>query len=136
MFEVCRGLLYRVGLGSFSMQNTIVLLHFDTSLIVCFSWEVYFEYRPISYCLLPLAYRLPPMGRPPRGAGGGGRPPWGPGGSGRPPRGHRRRRGGREGASPDRLYKAPTDYTKPQKSIQNLQKTIQSRWILDTTPKH
>ena len=75
-------------------------------------------------------------GRPPRGpvgggppAGGprrGGRPRRGPGGGGRPPRVHRRRRGARGGGarrgawgSPKRLYKAPTDYTKPRQTIQS-----------------
>ena len=67
---------------------------------------------------------------------------------GRPPRGHRRRcrgaRGG-EGAggkpqkiiqSPDRLYEAPTDYTKPRQTIQSHKKTIQRHKILDETLKY
>jgi len=58
-------------------------------------------------------------------------PPWGGGG-----------REGRRGGSPKRLYKAPTDYTKPQKDykkprqiIQSLTKTIQRHKILDKDPE-
>ena len=39
------------------------------------------------------------------------------------------------GGSPKRLYKAPTDNTKPQKTIQSSEKTIQRPEILDRTRK-
>ena len=81
-------------------------------------------------------------GRPPRGPVGEGPPaegpppppPWGPG------EGARR---GARGGSPKRLHKAPTDYTKPQQTIQSpgntIQspgKTIQRHEILDKTLKY
>ena len=37
--------------------------------------------------------------------------------------------------SPEILYKAPTDNTKPRQALQNPQKTIGSLWILDKTSK-
>ena len=45
--------------------------------------------------------------------------------------------GARRGAwgNPKRLYKAPTDYTKPQHTIQSLRKTIETYKILDKTSK-
>ena len=36
---------------------------------------------------------------------------------------------------PDRLYKAPTDYTKPRKTIESPEKNIQTFKILDKTSK-
>ena len=49
-------------------------------------------------------------------------PPWGPGGEAR-----------KDYTKPGRLHKAPTDFTKPQQTIQSPQKTIQRVKILDKT---
>ena len=36
----------------------------------------------------------------------------------------------------ERLYKGPTDYTKPRQTIRSFRKTIQRHKILDKTPKY
>ena len=56
-------------------------------------------------------------GRPRRGPVGGC-PPGGPVGGGRPPRGLGKPQ--KTSQSHDRLYKAPTDYTKPRKTIERV----------------
>ena len=70
-------------------------------------------------------------GRPPRGPVGGGRTRRGAGGGDRLGWGHPQK----IIQSPDRLYKAPTDYTKNRKTIQSPEKTIQRHKILDRTNK-
>ena len=45
-------------------------------------------------------------------------------------------RGGGGRGSPKRLYKAPTDYTKPQNNIQRHKETIQRHNILDKDPTY